>query len=309
MYIYKNLPGIMDLIRNRKQNTYWEITDERHLKRLRDDPETYEVVKVCPYISRRKKKLEKEMPKKRIHNPDNISKLTKRQMKMFEKINRDLTSKSDEKELTSKEKCDFYCRMSKILTKKLDELEKISCLLDEVPLSYQNKIDLMGPAINAMDIIEKLVKRLDPAYPSPIIRDSKGNECDIREAPPEGEEWNFVGRRVVRHFTVDMKSYLPGVEDTDAVIETCYEPSSDEVAFLHRLTDHQWKLERIREESTHNHKRLAVEEFREVILPKLEKRGTNFKARVVCIVGDYECDTTQKESEEEFHKTEQSIGI
>jgi len=149
--------------------------------------------------------------------------ISKPQQEMFDKIKAD--------SLTAKQKGDFYYRMSKVLKNKLDELETISYLLDAIPLAYQDKIDLRIPAMHAMDITEKLVERLDPAYPSPIIKDSKGNECDIREAPPEGEEWNFVGRRVVRHFTVNMKSYLPGVADADATIKTSYEPAEEEVAF------------------------------------------------------------------------------
>jgi hypothetical protein len=299
----------MDLIRNKKQDTYWEITNERHLKRLRDDPETYEVIKVCPYILRRKKKLEKEIPKKPIHNPDNISKLTKHQREMFEKINRDLTNPSNGKELSSKEKCDFYFRMSKILTKKLNELETISCLLDEVPLSYQNKINLMRPAMHAMDITEKLVKRLDPAYPSPIIKDSKGSECDVHEAPPDGEEWNFVGRRIIRYFNIDMKSYLPGVADACSIIKTSYEPTDEEVAFLHKLTGHQRKLEEIREESSHPHREYSHKEFKDVILPALRKRGKNFSARTISTVGDYVRDTTPDESYQQFTKTDECVGI
>jgi hypothetical protein len=223
--------------------------------------------------------------------------LSKSQQVMFDKIKM--------KKLTSKQKGDFYYRMSKILSKKLDELEAISYLLDTIPLSYQDKIDLRVPAMRAMDITEKLVKRLDPAYPSPIIKDSRGIERDIRETPLAGEKWNMVGRRAVRHFTVNMKSYLPGVADADATIKTSYEPIAEEVAFLNRLTEHQLNLEKIREESARNHKRFSAKEFTVEILPRLKKQGNNFEAKVMCIVGDHIHDTTQEESAEQFDKTEE----
>ena len=205
--------------------------------------------------------------------------ISKPQQEMFDRIK--------EGKLTAKQKGDFYFRMSMILMKKLNELKTISYLLDAIPLSYQDKIDLMGPAMHAMDITENLVERLDPAYPSPIIRDRKGNECDIEEAPPDGEEWNFAGRRIIRYFNVNMKSYLPGVADTTATLKTSYEPSDDETAFLHRLTDHQLKIEDIRKESASDRRRYTHKELKENILPRLKNRGTNFEATVVSIVGDH----------------------
>ena len=227
--------------------------------------------------------------------------ISRPQQEMFDKIANG--------KLTAKQKGDFYYRMSKVLQKKLDELEAISFLLDAIPHTYQNKINLMKPAMQAMDITEKLVKRLDPAYPSPIVKDSKGNECDIHEAPPDGEEWDFVGRRVIRYFNIDMKSYLPGISGACATIKTSYEPMDEEVAFLHRLTGHQRRIEAIREDSSHPHRDYSHKEFKDVILPALSKRGKNFSAKSVSIIGDYVRDTTLEETRREFTKTEEVLGI
>ena len=119
----------MAIVRNKKQNTIWEITNKAHLKRLLADKENYEQIKEESSSNKKSKELDKPR-----HNPDNISKLTEPQRKMFEKINQDEINKKRYKDLpykeklTPKQKCDFYTRMSKILKNHLDELEILSCL-------------------------------------------------------------------------------------------------------------------------------------------------------------------------------------
>lgn len=106
-----------------------------------------------------------------------------------------------------------------------------------------------------------------------------------------------------------MNSYLPGVADTTATLKTSYEPSDDETAFLHRLTDHQLKIEDIRKESASDRRRYTHKEPKENILPRLKNRGTNFEATVMSIVGDHVCDTNPDESIDQFIKTEELVGL
>ena len=224
--------------------------------------------------------------------------LTENQKEAFRKIKEKV--KVEDGGMNAKQRGDFYYRMSKILKEQIEGLNDLVFLLNELPDSYLEKIDLREAAMAAMELTEELVRRLDPAFPSPIIKDSKGVEQDIREAPPKGEQWRMVGRRVIRYFDIDMKSYLPGIADADTTIKTSYEPSEEEIAFLHRLTDHQLVLEKTREESARNRRRFTANEFNENILPSLKRRGKNFEAKIVSIVGDHVRDTTLKESIEQF---------
>ena len=74
--------------------------------------------------------------------------ISKPQQDMFDKIARG--------ELTAKQKGDFYYRMSKVLQKKIDDLETITFLLDAIPLTYQDqdKIDTRKAAIYSMKIVD-----------------------------------------------------------------------------------------------------------------------------------------------------------
>ncbi len=65
-------------------------------------------------------------------------------------------------ELTASEKADFYYRLSGILKKDLEGLKDLSRLLDEIPEGSLKKINLVEAAVTAMDLTEKIVKKLDP---------------------------------------------------------------------------------------------------------------------------------------------------
>ena len=225
--------------------------------------------------------------------------LSRPQQVMFDKIKM--------KKLTSKQKGDFYYRMSKILKKRLDELEIISYLLNEIPKSYQSneKIDVMKAAINAMEITEKLVERLDPAYISPIIKDSDGKKCDNRNPPVNGKHSRRVGSRIIRRYLVNVKSYMPGLTKGTATIRVSYEPLKSEIDFLSRLTDHQTILEKIRTESERNSHVYSTKEFNEEILPRLKIRGNNFEARFEFAAGIPRDKISIKESIEESNKDEE----
>jgi len=204
--------------------------------------------------------------------------------------------------LTAKQKGDFYYRMSKVLKKRLDELETILYLLDEIPESYQSqdKMDLRKAAINAMDITDKLIERLDPAFISPIIKDRDGNECDYRE---HVEGARREGSRVIRHFNVDMKSYLPGITNGRATIKVSYEPTDEEIEFIRRINEHQYKIDEIRNNSERPHRLYSAKEFNDIVIPKLKARGTNFKYDTEFIIGDpIDGLPSEKDSIDQFHK-------
>jgi hypothetical protein len=220
--------------------------------------------------------------------------ISKPQQKMFDKIKAG--------SLTAKQKGDFYYRMSKVLKKRLDELETILYLLDEIPESYQSqdKMDLRKAAINAMDITDKLIERLDPAFISPIIKDRDGNECDYRE---HVEGARREGSRVIRHFNVDMKSYLPGITNGRATIKVSYEPTDEEIEFIRRINEHQYKIDEIRNNSERPHRLYSAKEFNDIVIPKLKARGTNFKYDTEFIIGDpIDGLPSEKDSIDQFHK-------
>jgi hypothetical protein len=192
--------------------------------------------------------------------------------------------------------------MSKVLKKRLDELETILYLLDEIPESYQSqdKMDLRKAAINAMDITDKLIERLDPAFNIPYYQDRDGNECDYRE---HVEGARREGSRVIRHFNVDMKSYLPGITNGRATIKVSYEPTDEEIEFIRRINEHQYKIDEIRNNSERPHRLYSAKEFNDIVIPKLKARGTNFKYDTEFIIGDpIDGLPSEKDSIDQFHK-------
>jgi hypothetical protein len=209
-------------------------------------------------------------------------------------------------ELTAKQKGDFYYRMSKVLQKKLDELETIYYLLDAIPLSYQDKIDIRKAAICSMKIVDKLVERLDPAFISPIIKDKDDKECDYRD---HHEGSRRVGSRIIRRFKVDMKSYLPGITQGQATIKVSYEPTKEEIELIYQIEEHQYNIERIRVDSERPTRLYSSKEFLEGAKPKLESRGLNFKYEIESIVGNAVDGMPSKEdSIEQFNKIEGALG-
>lgn len=206
---------------------------------------------------------------------------------MISKPQRDMFDKIARGKLTAKQKGDFYYRMSKVLQKKIDDLETITFLLDAIPLTYQDqdKIDTRKAAIYSMKIVDKLIERLDPAFISPIIRDKDGNECDYRD---HHEGARRVGSRIIRHFTVDMKSYLPGITEGQATIKVSYEPTKEEIELINQITEHQCNIERIRDDSERPSRQYSSKEFLVSVKPKLERRGFNFKYEIESIVGNAE---------------------
>ncbi len=67
-----------------------------------------------------------------------------------------------EGKLNSKQKADFYYRMSNILKDSLEGLEDIAFLLNEIPNSYLEKINLTAAASSAMKLAEKIIEKTNP---------------------------------------------------------------------------------------------------------------------------------------------------
>ena len=118
-----------------------------------------------------------------------------------------------------KEKANFYYRKSLTLKRRFEELEDTCMLLDKLPESYLEKIDLQRAAIFAMDLIEKVVTLLELT----------------KSYPDEGGV-----RRAHRRVRVEVDNPLPEIEgiSTSAYISITYEPSQEEIAVCDRLTKH-----------------------------------------------------------------------
>jgi hypothetical protein len=143
--------------------------------------------------------------------------LTDRQKETFKDLK--------EGKLTPKQKADFYYRMSNILKDYLEGIEDVAFILNEIPASYLEKVNLIAAATFAMNLTEKLTEMLDP---SPFAsRDAAGKY------------------HTYRHFRVDMSGELKGLTQTTADIEVVYEPTEEEVLFFRQLIYHITKMEEI----------------------------------------------------------------
>lgn len=80
--------------------------------------------------------------------------LTENQKKTFQELK--------EGKLTAKQRTDFYYRMSKILKNELERIEEMTCLLNELPDVYLEKVDFTNTIAAAMELTETLLKKLDP---------------------------------------------------------------------------------------------------------------------------------------------------
>jgi hypothetical protein len=187
--------------------------------------------------------------------------------------------------LTTKQKADFYYRLSGILKNDLEGLEDITHLLDELPPSYLEKIDYRKAALDAIDLLENLIQKLGPAPVS--AHDDKGI------------------RHVIRHYNVDLGSSLPGSKGATAHIKTSYEPSKEEIVFFNQLMGHIGRLEGAIAHNEHDPRVYTPDEFNQVVLPALKARGKNFQAETTSIVGWENTDV--KESSEQFYKSDEAI--
>lgn len=186
--------------------------------------------------------------------------LTENQKEAFRKIKKKL--KTEEGGLNAKQRGDFYYRMSKILKDELEGLNDLVFLLNELPDSYLEKIDLSEVTKSAMGLTEGLVKKIGPSpYAS---RDKEGKY------------------HIYRHFKVDMSGKLPGVTQATASIDVVYEATVEEVQFFQRLTDHIILLEEMYRYNERPNEILTPEEMDKKVASIV--KGRTYTATVVGLV-------------------------
>ena len=187
--------------------------------------------------------------------------LTENQKEAFRKIKEKV--KPEEGGLTAKQKGDFYFRMSKILKDDLEGLNGLTTLLNELPDSYLEKINLSKVTQFAMKLTEELVKKIGP---SPYAaRDGEGKY------------------HIHRFYRVDMTDKLLGLTQATASIEVIYEASEEEVQFFRRLTEHTSRLEAMYQENERPNEILTPEEMEKSVT--FATKGRPYKTMVMGLVG------------------------
>ncbi len=166
-------------------------------------------------------------------------------------------------------KADFYYRVSKNMKATLTHsLKEIVELLDEMPEESLEKIDFYEAGINAIELVEKLVNRLEPA-----------------QACGDGDE-----RRVTRKFRVEVGNPLPGValvDDGTPIIThvmVTYMPQDSEVELVKELKKLKDHIEGSMKYAADDFRNYTTEDF-DKIKKRLEKKQ-NFEVRVRGIAAD-----------------------
>ena len=108
--------------------------------------------------------------------------------------------------LTARQKADFFYRMSNILKSNLDDIRELSCMFDELPESYLEKINLREAGLHVMGLTEKIVEKIQPA------------EIYLNE---EGYH------EIARYFKVDFSAEFPMLTTPESEAVLCY-PASEE---------------------------------------------------------------------------------
>lgn len=203
-----------------------------------------------------------------VQNVSHISTITISSMKstlwpMMTDKQKETFQKLKDGKLNPKQKADFYYRMSKILKEELERITDITSLLDELPNSYLEKIDLRAAASTAMGLTEKLTEMLDP---SPFAARDKDGKY-----------------HVFRHFRVDMSGKLRGVTQATADIDVIYEPTEEEVLFFRELTNHITKLEEMYLQNERPNELFTSDEFEKKVASIV--KGRPYTAKVIGMFG------------------------
>jgi hypothetical protein len=174
--------------------------------------------------------------------------------------------------LNSKQKADFYYRMSNILKENLEGLEDLSLLIEEIPGSGLEKIDLIAAATSAMKLTEKLAKRLEP---SPFSAKDENGKYHI-----------------YRHFRVDLSNKLQGLTQSVASVDLVYEPTEEEVLFFRRLMYHIVVLQEMYERNERPNEVFTPEELDKKIASIV--KGRPYTKNIVGMVGTPTEETAKK---------------
>lgn len=166
-------------------------------------------------------------------------------------------------ELTSQQKADFYYRVSKNIKKTLKYSIKDTVeLLDEIPEPYLAKIDFYEVAINALNLIEKLIIRLEPA--------------------------KRAGDVVIRNFRVEVDNPLPGVvlcEDGPSIahVTVTYKPNDSEIELLTKLIKVKEHIEGSMALYENNIPNYTKEEFNKVMKKLESKQNLDVRMRSIIV--------------------------
>lgn len=176
--------------------------------------------------------------------------LTDKQKETFQKLK--------DGKLTASERADFYYRLSGILKRDLEGLKDLSRLLDEIPEGNLKKINMMGAALTAMKLTEKLIQKLKPPHVQPKIVNNK-----------------YVGFSAIQKFDLgpyNQKYYIEDKEGKQEVKSFGYsftrELTSEEKELIYNLS---WYIDDLRQLLTPNRVPLdcTLEDFLQKKLPSL----------------------------------------
>lgn len=123
--------------------------------------------------------------------------LTDTQKKTFKDLN-------DGKKLSPKQKADFYYRMSNILKDKLEDTKYAMYLLNVLPDSYLEKIDLSDAATSSMQLSETILKKMSLPQVQPNFQMTELNAVKSYDLgpdnfkPPEGMPFTVYGCSIFR---------------------------------------------------------------------------------------------------------------
>lgn len=163
--------------------------------------------------------------------------------------------KLKEGKLSPKQRSDFYYRMSKILKQEIEGLEDISLLIDELPESYLEKIDLREAAIRAMKLTEKLIKKTRPA---------------LTYSTPNDKNDKFVA---VRNYWVDFGSLIQGLEQYPYKIKVTFKPTKEDIEYFRKVLEYlMHSSDRIYNFSFDNKAVFKIDDLNKVLSELPEKR-------------------------------------
>jgi hypothetical protein len=159
--------------------------------------------------------------------------------------------------LNPKQKGDFYYRMSKILKDELEGLNDVSYLLDELPKSYLEKIDLKETAVAAIKLTEKLIKKIGPVK----VKTTKDGSNALR-----------------RYQIAFPRMALPDLSDIVATIQVSYEPDEKEIALFKHLNNVVFSLNHLINEAVFDSHTYTSAEFDKNVLPIIKSKK-NYKIK------------------------------
>ena len=142
--------------------------------------------------------------------------------------------------LSPKQKADFYFRMSNILKEKLEEVKDAIYLLNEIPDSYLEKIDLAEAATGAMKLSEAILKKralpqVRPTHLMTNIQAVKSYDLgpdNLKLPPYEGKEMalSIVGLSVISDLTEDESKMINHVLEHINSLKATLTPTREKVS-------------------------------------------------------------------------------